>query len=478
MSVSVKVFEKGKVTIVTLDKGEHVVGGSSSAAITLHSPEIPPEALKLTVGVDDRCVVENIGSRNARLDGKEFREATEVHDRGQCVIDGDVKLKFFISKKSKSKKTEHAALVTEASSDADDASSHPFEPVELLTRVATEDEIENLRKKSYAKARIKFVRKFLGLGLAALFLVLLWYLGTSDRERDLSWPEIDEGFKAQDASLPGRSFEDGFYSLYFPDWKNNVVKTSKNWIEVESRIGRDYEVPFYLNLFTLTDKRFLRMDRIDVVKQILLKVVRLGGYWNLSSISKLQYLGADNGIPCYSVNYRREFEGKSRYGIMTIFINADTATVFRVSVPSVEASRVKKLFSVRSFLRMSPEYELNYWEGGSKLLKGDTKELYSQAETTLMKMSPTLWVKTYEQLRTVLVRSLESGDQKKYEKAMKLLRDLRLRQKKWYNTQKLAYNSQKIQNDEKNMALIKETCKGVFSSPDDLRYLLVRKATW
>ena len=48
----------------------------------------------------------------------------------------------------------------------------------------------------------------------------------------------------------------------------------------------------------------------------------------------------------------------------------------------------------------------------------------------------------------------------------------------WYNGQKIRYNTAKLYDDKRQEYAILELCKTVFSSPDDLRYSMLRRNVW
>ena len=191
------------------------------------------------------------------------------------------------------------------------------------------------------------------------------------------------------------------------------------------------------------------------------------------------FIGSENGLPCLSVEYRRETGGKSWYGEALFFRTGDRAFLRLAEVPAEERARAQNFISNTPFLKFSIIYLHGHWEGsGDYNFDGSTDVMMDEVSRHLSKQAPNEWSRTYQLLQNVLMESTRTRNTALEAEALVQLRRLRAMQTIWYNAQKIQYDTAKLYNDKRQENAILELCKTVFSSPDDLRYFTLRRNIW
>lgn len=351
----------------------------------------------------------------------------------------------------------------------------------LQTRVATAEEMDFLRLQEKKKTQGRYVWYALAAVGVIAIMFIIYQFRPPPPEQTLSWPRDSKG-KALDKFIPlknGDSYETGKFSLLVPDVKGTVIKDSADGMEVSTFVGRDKDVQLRVILSVKKSKQFLNEDRMTTFRNWMKEVSASGGLWNFDPPSDLMFIGQNNGLPCLRVAYRREAENKSWYGEALFFRCGDERIVRQAEIPTGERIRGERIVSGEVYLRLSPQWITDHWEGSPEQLRdGTPRDMLNEARLLLTKMSPATWSKTYLLIRSVLIASTASGDNALVEEALAQLRVLRDRQRSWYNAQKLAYLREKQLKNEAGMARIRESCKAVFSSEDDLRCLNIRRNKW
>ena len=137
-----------------------------------------------------------------------------------------------------------------------------------------------------------------------------------------------------------------------------------------------------------------------------------------------------------------------------------------------------EVFLERSLLAFSESLIYRHWEGRAEKIGIPVKEALVDAENLLEGASPNSWTKVDYLLKSSLCDINKSVDGVSYKKAISLLTRLRENQKLWYNSQLIAYRQAANLNDKAGKENVKNTCLGIFSSPEDSRYYYVRKDMW
>ena len=505
--------------------GEHVIGRSRSADIHLAQPDISGKHLKLEVRPDG-VAAENLSSHGTLLNGEPLLEKTELKEGDRLALGKHIGIGFSFAAENNpappipedageaptlvpgitaptpvpapapketqapdpGEKTTRSEDTPPPPAGGEPATGEAPEPQEdvlktdvMRTRLASMEEMNLLRnadrKRSTGKT-LKYVLAALG---AAALLVVLYTLKSPPREAVLSWPVGSDGKQQGAFTDPGTGgHRAGGFSLAYPDIKGKTkVNTDKKQISILTRCGRDGSVPLRIFFIRKQSPEFLGKSRREVLSGMLAGLQGKNRRWNLSQISDVFFIGAENGLPCLSVEYRREAEGSSWYGEVLFFRTGDEAFMRLAEIPAAERARGQSFISGTPFMKFSPAYLQRHWEGDSEYrYDGNPGAMMDEISRHLSKQAPFEWARTYLLLQRVLMECCKSRDAALERNALVQLRRLRSLQTVWYNGQKIQYNTAKLTGDRHKENAVMELCKTVFSSPDDLRYFTLRRNIW
>jgi len=525
-----------------LAPGEHIVGRSRSADIHLSQPDISGKHLMLAVS-EDGVFAENLSSHGTLYNGSALESRTELRDGDKLGMGKHLvfELALKTSAPAEAENPEATAapsgetvsvdpdktLIPGATpvpvSAPDPAPAAPADddpdktlipgsapvpvpgpPVEaaapaasqnvqeelpdvqktdvMHTRLASFEEMEHLRHVDRKRSTGKTLKYLLVTLAAVAALALLYSLKTAPRENILTWPVDSNGRELGAFYDPGTGgHKAGSFSLTYPNIEGvTTIETKKGGaITVNTRCGRDASVPLRIMFISRKSDAYLAQDRKAVMADMLSHLQKNNGRWNLAQISDVFFIGSDNGLPCLSVEYRREADKQSWYGTILFFRTGAQGYMRLAEIPAAETGRGLSFVSNITFLRLSPQYVKRHWEGNPEYrYDGDAAAMMNEVSKHLSKQAPFEWPRTYLLLQQVLMESVRRNDAALKKNALAQLNRLRGMQNVWYNSQKLQYNTAELNNDRHQRNAVMELCKTVFSSPDDHRYFTLRRNIW
>ncbi len=513
-----------------LSPGEHIAGRSHSADIHLTEPDVSGKHLKLDVTADG-VFAENLSSHGTIFQGNPLDTRRKMND-GDVLCLGkrlEVHLKIQedepVSADGEMKTVIPAASAPAAADDPDktaipsqqaaadntissrDDRDKTFIPGNdkenktepppqdstpengevlmktdvMRTRLASLEEMNLLRNADRKRSTGKLFKYILG-GIGAIaVLVLLYSLKSSPKEVNLSWPVGSDGYELGAFTDPGNGgHKAGAFSLAYPNIKGKTrVEQKPGRITITTRFGKDASVPLRIIFIQKRSVGFLDKDRKQVFASMLADLQRDNKRWNLAQISDVFFIGSENGLPCLSVEYRREADNESWYGEILFFRTGDQAYMRMAETLVSERARGQNFISNIPFLKFSAQYLQGHWEGNPDYKGGaDTAVMLDEVSKHLAKQAPFEWARTYLLLQNTLMESVKSNNPALMQNALTQLRRLRAMQTIWYNSQKIQYYEAKLRNDRRQENAVLELCKTVFSSPDDLRYFTLRRNVW
>lgn len=495
-----------------LSPGEHVAGRSRSADVRLAEPDISGKHLKLEVA-SDGVYVENLSSHGTLLQGATLAVRKKIHDGDVLTMGKHTEFRVQIPENSAPPtadgemktvipgQTPECAPATdngktEIPSDTEKAEPEPgssalpetppqnesvLQTDVMHTRLASLEEMNLLRHADRKRSTGKLFKTVLGCVCALVLLVVLYSLKASPEEANLTWPVDSSGNALGAFADPGNGgHNSGGFSLAFPSIKGKTtIDRQKDRIVVDTWCGKDASVPLRIFFVQKQADDFLTRERKTVFAGMLGELQQKNRHWNLAQISDVFFIGSENGLPCLSVEYRREADGKSWYGEALFFRTGNRAFLRLAEVPAEERARAQNFISNTPFLKFSITYLHGHWEGnGDYNFDGNTDVMMDEVSRHLSKQAPFEWARTYLLLQNVLMESSRTGNSTLETDALMQLRRLRAMQTVWYNAQKIQYDTAKLYNDKRQENAILELSKTVFSSPDDLRYFTLRRNIW
>ena len=505
--------------------GEHLIGRSRSADIHLAQPDISGKHLKLEVRPDG-VTAENLSSHGTLLNGAPLLEPRELEEGDRLTLGKHIGIGFSFAAESAAppeKETDSGEAPTlipgvtapetppPAAAPEEVPTAPPTEsggktgapaekpaaagpapaPAEeekdvfktdvMRTRLASMEEMNLLRNADRKRSTGKVFKYVLAVLGAVALLVLLYTLKSPPREAVLTWPKGPDGMEQGAFTDPGTGgHRAGGFSLAYPSIKGRTkVTVEKERVTIITRCGKDGSVPLRIFFIRKRSPAFLNQPRRQVLAGLLNELQAKNRRWNMAQISDVFFIGTENGLPCLSVEYRREAEGGSWYGEVLFFRTGDEAFVRLAEIPSAERARGQGFISNMPFLKFSPAYLQSHWEGDREYrYDGDPAVMMDEVSRHLSKQAPFEWARTYLLLQRVLMECCKNRDTALAAAALTQLRRLRSMQTVWYNGQKIQYNTAKLCGDQHKENAVMELCKTVFSSPDDLRYFTLRRNLW
>lgn len=522
-----------------LSPGEHIAGRSHSADIHLSEPDVSGKHLKLLV-TPEGIFAENLSSHGTIFQGNPLDIRRKMNDGDVLCLGKKVELHLKIQEddpipEAGEMKTVIPAAPSPASADDPDKTAVPprqltkntisspddrnktqiplnngeekplaQQPPQLQeqvpssssalgngeevlktdvmrTRLASLEEMNLLRNADRKRSTGKLFKYILG-GIGAIaVLVLLYSLKSSPKEVNLSWPVGPDGKELGAFTDPGNGgHKAGAFSLAYPSIKGKTeVEQKEGRITISTRFGKDASVPLRIIFIQKQSADFLYEDRKQVFSSMLSDLQQDNKRWNLAQISDVFFIGSENGLPCLSVEYRREADNESWYGEILFFRTGDQAYLRMAETPVSERARGQNFISNTPFLKFSLQYLQGHWEGNPDYRGGaDTSVMLDEVSKHLAKQAPFEWARTYLLLQNTLMESVRNNNPALMQNALTQLRRLRSMQTIWYNSQKIQYFEANLKNDRQQEIAVLELCKTVFSSPDDLRYFTLRRNVW
>ena len=518
-----------------LAPGEHTAGRSRSADVHLIQPDISGKHLKLEVR-QNGVAAENLSSHGTLLNGSPLLEKTEIKEGDRLALGKHIEIGFLFSggdaaaPAPEEDSSEATTLVPRASlpapavpapspdrpeqgktcpgetqtcpgetrTDPGETGPSPeaaapvsgespagqgdaFKTDVMHTRLASMEEMNLLRNADRKRSTGKTFKYVLGVLAAVGLLVALYMFKSPPKEVSLTWPVDARGNAAGAFADPGTGgHRAGGFSLAYPSLEGRTrVEAGKDKISIFTRCGKDGSVPLRIFFIRKQSPAFLNQERREVLSAMLAELQTENKRWSLSQISDVFFIGSENGLPCLSVEYRREAEGRSWYGEVLFFRTGSEAFIRLAEIPSSERARGQSFISNTPFLKFSQAYLQCHWEGDREYrYDGDPGVMMDEISRHLSKQAPFEWARTYLLLQRVLMESGRNRNAALERNALNQLRRLRAMQTIWYNGQKIQYNTAKLSGNRHKENAVMELCKTVFSSPDDLRYFTLRRNIW
>lgn len=346
------------------------------------------------------------------------------------------------------------------------------------TIVATPEDIAEIRHAEERRQKLHLLLYvLLGCIFVALMSVFYYFFLYKAPEKELGFPVVGGVEQCSDLASAGiESLENDIYIKY-PVIPQMQVKKTAGHLDVVTGIGRDGNVPFYVMLEYDRNDALLHEDRQDSLRRWMNGKSEKDSTWNFGVPGPVQFFGMYNGIPYVSIYYNRMREGLSMYGKVLYMRHENMELALMEEFPATERWHAE-VFLERSLLAFSERLIFRHWEGRSEKTGVPVKEALAEAETLLEGASPNAWTKVDYLLKSSLCDINKAVDTAVYNKAVDLLSKLREHQKIWYNSQLIAYKQAQALNDKAGKEQVKNTCLGIFSSPEDNRYYYIRKDVW
>ena len=372
-----------------------------------------------------------------------------------------------------------ATLETSVADDDDFAEIESEQTVGLKTRIATPEEIQMVKDTEKKKLTMKYVSWG---AVAAIILVGLgfYYYFTLYKapEPYILWPEKNGELCVGYAKVEDNNFPFvNELQLAFPHSDATKISKRPGFLEIITWAGKYADVPCFVRLEYSKNSQGLRKSRLEAFEYWMDKKASEKNSWNFDISSPVSFFLYDNGIPHYSVSYTRTEQRGALCGIARFFRFEEWQFALTVEIPANEKWRGTEFLN-QNFIQFSENFLYSHWEGLKLNNSVDREANIYEAKILLSRQAPSVWGRVEYLLKTTLIACDKKRDSEQYEEAKTLLKMLRANQVKWFNEQKIAYYRAENLENEEEMKRITESCKAVFSSPEDMRFHLIRQDNW
>lgn len=345
--------------------------------------------------------------------------------------------------------TDEASAVPSSASAGDAAAAADAD----VTRLASEAELADLaRLRTLAPRRRKRMVGFVGFLLLA-FIAGLAVFSFRLVEDEISWPG-EKGGTFDDTRRLLRVEDDVALLVYWPNGPQCVVTgDGTNLIDVITGVGARRDVPLHLNVRMKVLTNGLVTTTVD--SYAAWKRARQKDGWLFDASSeKVTFLNEqESGYPAWQIDYGRK-NGQSAFHGRALYIrHLDREIVLLRELSIAHWGRATALLDGYPCLAANLTAVRKRFEIPAVRSAGDFAEMTAQAyESVQNNFLSADWRLLDRMLRTLLLRSVESGDAQTLVNTKSLYAAFRLRLQEWYVRQCLAFQANSDPNPGKDRA--------------------------
>lgn len=352
------------------------------------------------------------------------------------------------------------------------------------TVLISPEELASLIAANRTAKRRKTYRRMIVMVVASAIFAIAYLLMRPHPETSLTWPCDSTGhFDDRDVVLSS-PIGDKCVTLLLPNDARAKVSESSNGVAVASTyIGRDRDVNLRLRIVQRKDRAFLKKSRYQLFDEERQRLEEAGG-WNFLSTSPMGFLGVDNGIPYFEVQYLRSDkmasdEVRQWFGYLLFAVHGDCSIRFTREIPAIEQWRGGAFLARETMMNFDAKVIDGHWEGRPDFRDDPVEAMLAEADGLLSRRSPLHWQEVEFILQSVMIKTEGHGPQ--FDGAMKRLMKLRGDQRKEFNRLKAQSQTERTlkggkRGKEAGPAL--EAARRIFSSPDDMRCELLKRGRW
>ena len=355
----------------------------------------------------------------------------------------------------------------------------------VQTRMASMEEINFIKGQIKKQQQGRLLFKFLLFSLFVVLLGIIWMLRAPQQEKILSWPQKSAGVYLTDSEAAfGQGAKQGFFDVYYPQWANaKVMRTSPDSFEIHSYLGKKADVPLVILVQREVSDEFVYEKRTKALQSMLRRLSeRKNEQFNFDSTPTTEFLRpaagqSENGIMVDKLAYQRD-TGHSFFGILRFFRHGRVNYIIRVEVPAEEKLRAFPILNTETFLIIAPLFVRSHWEGHDEYTKSHIAGNIVGVKDELQRDSPMQYPRLEREIKSILAQALYEKNTSVYKEAREMLLNLRSKQQRWYNGQKIRWFSAIRENNNAEKLKIRNDCEAVFSVIGDKRRYDILRDHW
>lgn len=486
--------------------GEHpvIVGRSRSCDVRVTEPDVSGHHLEFSV-VDGRLSYRNLSSHGTVRNGEKVSDGAyhDLFNGDQFALGGIVRLTVSAAVKADPSAGSQDTVLPDAE-EADSAKqetrelppSESLKTVSMQTRAGSAEEVQMIRRMMSRRRKGRRVGVAILLAVFAIGLLAVWQVTKTRAEVDVMSDPVNPATKT--SRMLYFTFRDehgnGLVYTQYPELASTRKKELPGGvgIEVESRMGRDGDVPYFLRFERILDKAELTSSLQDSVwRHMDAKRGKASGLiYEAQSPHELKFgffedswPNACQSLTAYGVRYASvEYQyartnSETWRGVMICFRCGDAFFCLEREIPEKHwrrgADRLRRYCDLGVFTAFGE----GYWEspGAEDLPLGwPLDRLGEEIAKALSAERAGLWRNVEKWIDAYLAKAWFNPAQR--EAGMSYLRRLREFRNSFYNGKLNAYLTARKNDAVKRQRKILQDCKAVFDNPSDRRYFMVNNS--
>ena len=357
------------------------------------------------------------------------------------------------------------------------------ETIAFSTRVASDDEMDKIKKSIRTKQRKKVFLIALPLFLFFALAVFFYFYLKPSAEEFVTWPTDSGGNFLNEYRQVAP-----YLAIVYPGVPGSTVTGDDSNLEINTAIGKLRDVRLHMLAKTVKDPATLEQDHQQAFENWMEAMQEQEVTLTFAGDKTTIFLNTTKGagVPMTYITYTRRVENDDFWGYALFLRNEDTVHTLMIEVETGDQWRSEPFMRSQAtgmFLYAFQKTE-EHWEGASSYRQETTVvEDLREASSFMDREAPVYWGRIHYLLLSALIKSAKEGnpDPEQVQDAKNMLIRLRRLQTDWYNTQRLAWQYAFQNEDKSTMNSIQAMGESVFSSEfqySDFRYDLIKRKDW
>lgn len=511
MRLQIKFIRGGDGSVALIPGEPLTIGRSRSNKVRLIEPDVSARHVSLVPDQNDLVIMEVVSARQTALNGNPLKLGDTVSlSSGDRVILGDntefvyealQELKIGDNKTvipgseatiadplnasafSASEVTVVGSKAAETcvSSGATNFQNDVNETIAIQTQIASDDEVEELRRSYQNKHKKKIIFRILPLAFLLALTIAIWIAMKPEKEEFVSWPIVQGSRAPVETQLVAP-----YLAVLYPKLPDNSVKRTDESVDIRTKFGKLKDVPLRIVTRTWKEKDSLVTDREVAFTRFLNKEREKDVTFNTSGsrVTKFISTNVGAGVPLTSIAYLRRVGNDDAFGQAIFLRFEDVSHLIMIEVPRAMQWRAEDFIrhNAMEFVLFADRRVSEYWEGFSKCrVDTEASKDIEEASQYLKRKAPIYWQQISWLLRSALVKAKSANDQSTINEAKVLLSELRKSQREKYNSWRLSWKKADVIGDKSEKQKIQDLAESAFQQEfqhTDYRYDLIKRKDW
>lgn len=357
------------------------------------------------------------------------------------------------------------------------------ETIAFQTRVASDDEMDKIKKSIRGKQRQKIFLIGLPLFLFFAIAVGLYFYLKPKAEEFVTWPADSKGNFLNEYRQVAP-----YLALVFPNVPDCTMTGDDSNVEINTKIGKLRDVRLHILAKSVKDPATLEQDHQQAFEKWMEDMQEQEATLTFGGDKTMMFLNTTKGagVPLTYISYTRRVENDDFWGYALFLRNEDNIHWAMIEVETGDQWRSEPFMRAQATQMIIYAFQKTeeHWEGTSSYRQETSvAEDLREASSLMEREAPVYWGRIHYLLLSALIKSAkaEAPDQDQIADAKLMLARLRRLQTNWYNTQRLAWQYAFQNEDRATMNSIQAMGESVFSSEfqfSDFRYDLIKRKDW